>query len=84
MTPPLDDHLMPIHFQPRDMTWNANRVVSFGANGDSFYEYLLKASVQRQHSPYFYPLLSMWGRTMDDMVRVCCVCSMAQCSGRPP
>jgi hypothetical protein len=46
VTPPLDDHLMPIHFEPRYMTWNANRVVSFGANGDSFYEYLLKASVQ--------------------------------------
>ena len=80
MKPPLVDSLMPIYFQPRELTWDANRVVSFGANGDSFYEYLLKASAQRQHDPHFSVLLTLWGGTMDDMVRappthrgLCCI-----------
>lgn len=40
--PPLVDSLLPVHLDPAEMVWSSDRAVSFGANGDSFYEYLLK------------------------------------------
>lgn len=62
------DGLYPVTFDPLQLYWNVDHFISFGARGDSFYEYLLKVVVQFQQSLNMQPLLERWKLSMQSMV----------------
>ncbi|KAK3286169.1 hypothetical protein CYMTET_6264 [Cymbomonas tetramitiformis] len=66
--PGITNGLYPVTFDPLQLYWNIDHFISFGARGDSFYEYLLKVVVQFQQSLNMQPLLERWKLSMQTMM----------------
>ncbi|XP_012454980.1 mannosyl-oligosaccharide 1,2-alpha-mannosidase MNS1 isoform X1 [Gossypium raimondii] len=60
------DGLVPIYVNPNDGT--AYGTITFGAMGDSFYEYLLKAWIQGNKTSSVKPYRDMWETSMKGLV----------------
>ncbi|GAB4814643.1 hypothetical protein N2152v2_001689 [Parachlorella kessleri] len=59
--------LMPLFVNPKTGRWT-NRKVSFGALGDSYYEYLIKLWVLKGRQPQDEWVREMWEQAMDEMI----------------
>ncbi|CAL9009420.1 unnamed protein product [Prunus brigantina] len=62
-----DDGLLPIYIDPERGT-SAHSVITFGAMGDSFYEYLLKVWIQGNRTTAVKPYRDMWEKSMKGLL----------------
>ncbi|CAL8130376.1 unnamed protein product [Prunus armeniaca] len=62
-----DDGLLPIYIDPERGT-SAYSVITFGAMGDSFYEYLLKVWIQGNRTTAVKPYRDMWETSMKGLL----------------
>ncbi|KAK4269577.1 hypothetical protein QN277_022716 [Acacia crassicarpa] len=62
-----DDGLLPIYIDPRSGR-TAYSPITFGAMGDSFYEYLLKVWIQGNKTPAVKLYRDMWEKSMKGLV----------------
>eukprot|EP00899_Mesostigma_viride_P007967 jgi/Mesvir1/17171/Mv07593-RA.1 len=65
------DGLFPLFMNPQSGSWTS-RHVSFGAMGDSFFEYLLKVWIQGGRSPELDMYRDMWLKAMDNTLDALC------------
>ncbi|KAH7671697.1 Glycoside hydrolase family 47 protein [Dioscorea alata] len=62
-----DDGLLPIYINPHSGT-PSHSTITFGAMGDSFYEYLLKAWIQGNKSESVKHYREMWEKSMEGLL----------------
>lgn len=62
-----DDGLLPIYINPHSGT-SSYSAITFGAMGDSFYEYLLKVWIQGNKTAAVRPYREMWERSMKGLL----------------
>ncbi|KAJ6846522.1 mannosyl-oligosaccharide 1,2-alpha-mannosidase MNS1-like [Iris pallida] len=62
------DGLLPIYIDPETGTVSSHSTITFGAMGDSFYEYLLKAWVQGNKTETVKHYREMWETSMEGLL----------------
>ncbi|GLJ43372.1 hypothetical protein SUGI_0900980 [Cryptomeria japonica] len=62
-----DDGLLPIYINPHSGNAETYSKITFGAMGDSFYEYLLKVWIQGNKTDAVKPYREMWEKSMEGL-----------------